>query len=124
MNDTSILHGPFWRVTIGQVGAAALILFGFFVGFGRLSEKFDTVSTAVVENRASIVKMDQQGTTASQRKIDIELVTLNGHEQRIAKIEDAIADIRVMKEQTARIGEDVKEIKNESKTRSKEAKPQ
>lgn len=112
MNDTSILHGPFWRVNIGQLVTGGVILIGFFVGFGRISEKFDTVSGTVVENKTNIARMDQQGTQASQRKLDIELLQLNAHEARLLKIEDAIADIRVMKEQIGRIGTDVKDIKD------------
>lgn len=112
MNDTSILHGPFWRVNIGQLVTGGVILIGFFIGFGRMSEKFDNLSGTVVENRKRLDTMDQTGTTASQNKLGLEALTINDHAQRLSKIEDAISNIRVMQEQISRIGQDVKEIKD------------
>lgn len=114
MNDTSVLHGPFWRVNIGQLVTGGVILIGFFVGFGRISEKFDTISNTVMENRTKIVTMDQNGTVASQRKLDMEGLQIVDHAARLTKIEDAISNIKVMQEQIARIGADVKEIKDGS----------
>lgn len=112
MTDIHLPQGPFWRINIGQVLSGTIVVIVFFIGFGRMSEKFDSVIAERKEDRLRIDRMDQNGTVASQNKINLEALSITDLSQRTAKIEDAISNIKVMQEQIFRIGQDVKEIKD------------
>jgi hypothetical protein len=103
-----IFRDPFWKPNVGHFALFAALL----IGYGRLSERFDTFARNQSNDEAKMERMDRDGTNASKEGIHLEGQVIAGHEKRIEKIEDAISGISVMREKIDAMRDELHDIKN------------
>src|SRR5213075_1208859 len=85
----TVIRSPFWRPNIGHVVIVATIL----IGWGRMSERFDSVIQKQGEDEKQIEKMNAGGTEFSSNKLIAENTLLTDHTERIKAAETQIAAI-------------------------------
>lgn len=106
---------PFWYINIGHIMSAAIMAVTIFVGYGRLSERFETLAREVQANSLRIAEIDRSGTAASQQKVALDHQIIVNHDARIQRVEMAIEQILVMKEQISRMSEDLHTLREQQK---------
>jgi hypothetical protein len=107
----TVLRNPFWKPNIGHIVIVATVLFGW----GRMSERFDTMLAKQVEDEKKLESIDKNGTNYSSNKLFFDQNLLTDHNERIRKIEDAVVNVAVLKEKIDRISDDVSDIKKRAK---------